>query len=495
MFAASGTGAGSLLASRGGQARTLFMPRSRRRAASRSPASLNGKHGKRGRYDAGSSSSSSSSSDREQLCAFDHSIESRIETIALDKEGASCLPEIFKKALRYRRNWFVDSVLSVRQAFCNFGLSIKAVQKADREKLKEFLESSAGVARLEQVSDYVDELWQEWLTCTNGISFWRNTSARPIVLDLSEVKYSDKFGTELLTIRHQLTTDQIRRLNGWTKAEKDRLLASQEVKIPADDPHFHFKVAKRAKLGAGLGWPRMYGVFETLNFIESLEVGDAIRAFVTRTVWEQHKMGHEIKQGNLSGSDKFHWKKGRSDAFINWVKGKSGHVRVTTNFDHEVTFPGQDPKLFDAKRFDSAVTRLLWWSQPIGQMVQARGVTPYLMDLLGRQCEFEREKIGRCLRGVLNEAFEWPVEVRVQWSSRCFRDTRLAIELLKFGLQNGPFSQTSYIEEAGGDPEVERARKEEESQLPKAQTLPLFDAAHGGEPGKLPGRKPGTPDP
>lgn len=424
----------------------------------------------------------------------------RIETLGLDQEDSpAALTEAFQKAERYRRQWFVNTVLSLRQSFCNYGFAIKARRREDADALKAWMEKSD--EKLEPIQDYVDELWHEWLTFSNAISFWRDRAPRPILLELKDVKYSDLFGSEVLKIRHYLTSEQIDKLRGWSAAEKARIKKDPMLEVRPDDDQFHFKVAKRAKMGKGLGFPQLKGLFESLSFSESLEVGDSLRGFLCRKVYEQHKFGHEIKGGNKAGAPDHFFKKPKGDAWSKFIKGKTGVVSFSGNFDHEISYPGQDPKLFEAKRYESAINRMLWWSAPIGQMIMARGVTPYLMDLLHQQCAFERQKIERHLATTLNEVFNFPVRVRVQWSNRCFKDTRLATELLKFGLQNGPLSQTTYIEEAGGDPEVERSRKSEEASLPKSQTLPLFDSAHGQEPGKgkaptgSPGRKQGTPDP
>jgi hypothetical protein len=420
----------------------------------------------------------------------------KIETLALDEEGSpSNKADAFRKAAYYRRHWFVDGVLALRQGFCNFGCTIKARRREDSAKLKEFMEAQPD-DWTESIHDYVDEVWHGWLTFGNVISFWRGRSTRPILLDLGTVTYSDRFGTAVLKVPHGLKSDEIDRLEGWSKTEKDRLRKGPVIEIRSDDDDFHFKVGKSAKLGDGLGWPPIKGLFETLNFSQSLEVGDSVRAFGTRKVYEQHKMGHEIKAGQKAGDPAHFFKKPKGDAWAKFIKGKTGYVSFSGNFDHEVTFPFMDPKSFAAARYESAVERMMWWSAPVGQMIQARGVTPYLMDLLRQQCLPAREKIGRHLAATLNEGFDFPVPVRVQWSNRCFRDTRLATELLKFGLQNGPFSQATYIEETGGDPDVERERKQEESKLPKVQTLPLFDASHGSEPASGSGGRPaGSPDP
>lgn len=432
-------------------------------------------------------------------CGFE-AVDTTVETLSFGKESGKQAEKLkanaFQKARRWSRHWFVASILQLRQAFFNYGFTLTAADKKDRDKLKAWKTDAKSEKMREWIADYTDDLWSEWLLLENVISFWRNASERPVLLNLEDCEYSDAFGSELLCIKHNLTTEQINKLKGWSEEEKKRLRAKNVLEIGPDDELFHFKVSKRARAGLGLGWPSFMGIFEALGQGESLEVGDAIMAFAGRTVWEQHKIGHEVTAGVMAGTEKFHYNKKHADAFIKACKGKSGHHRVTTPFDHEISFPRVDPKNFDAARYASVIERLRWWSQPLAQMIDARGITPYLLRLLKMQARPAREKMGRHLTQTLNEVFEPPCRVLPAWSNHCFVDERLASDLLKAGLAAGPISQTTFAEEAGYDPELERERKTVEAGLPKAETYPIWDAAHGVNPvtGEMPGKPPGTQD-
>jgi hypothetical protein len=104
---------------------------------------------------------------------------------------------------------------------------------------------------------------------------------------------------------------------------------------------------------------------------------------------------------------------------------------------------------------------------------------------------------------VLNEGFRPPVKVRVKWGDRCFNDLRLAWEMTKTLMQQGPVSLTSALEIADFDPEVEAERKRGEASSSRDdELLPKFDANHGNRLGQVmdglrerAGRPVGTPDP
>lgn len=254
---------------------------------------------------------------------------------------------------------------------------------------------------------------------------------------------------------------------------------------------FAFDVIKRERVGVGFARPGLECVYRTAAQQESLEVRDALLAHVGRTVIEQHQLGHEIKAGIHAGSKANFCNDKKAKAVEEGLRGKTGHVRMVTNFDHKVLFPGPDPAQYEGKKYLACLDRLLLWSMPVGQIILTKTLNPYLMEVFRTQAATERDYLAPHLVTVFRDALGCPVPVRVKWSDRCFRDSRLAADLLKNGLNTGPISQTTYTVEAGYDPTEEREFKAEEAKLPKAQTQPIYDGAHGA-PKKTAGPKPGS---
>jgi hypothetical protein len=408
-------------------------------------------------------------------------------------------------------NWLVGAVIALRLSFYDYGFRLVGESKAETAKIKEWLEEedngTTQPSRAQQVYAYVQDVWNEWLLNDNVISFWRDGTRmkpRPIVLPPEDHKYSDEFGEEILHLKHGLPPSRIDMMKSLTARQKQELKSSSVIKLTKEgallsggevvDIGFHFEVLKRARIGVGLGWPRMCPVFKACAQAESLEASDELRAYASRKLYEKHTMGHEIRNGTHAGLKTHFLTDARSKAVEQKVKDKKGLVHLMTNFDHAVDWLQPDPKFFEGKKYASSIERLLLWSMPLGQMIFAKGVAPFLFEILKVQALKERELVGRHLERTIAEAFEPPAPVKVQWSVRCFKDMRTATDLIKQGLASGPVSQEAFLEEAGLDVETERERKAKEAELPDDVTLPKFDKDHGQQPAKPPGRKRGSPD-
>jgi hypothetical protein len=390
-------------------------------------------------------------------------------------------------------NWFVPVILGLRYVFFNYDLAIKAVNKSDQGKIGTWLAKDDGRVERE-VRRYARDAWMEFLSVDNVACAWRRSTGKPICYPAEKTQFSDDLGEEVLIIRLKLSSDQIRAMQGLTDKERLRLKQNGgNLTLRHGDPDFEFDVARRERAGRGYAWPRLATIFTTCAQNESMEVGDNLIAAMGRLVYEQHKLGHEIKSGLHAGSPQHFYNDKKGKALEKNLKGSVGHVRLATNFDHDITFPRMDPKYFDAKKFESVVRRLALWSMPLGQMILEKGLNPYLMDIFGKQAEEAREYMAEHLPVVYRGAMKAPAAVKVEWSAKCFRDSRLAADLMKSALAGGPASQTSFQRFVGLDPEAERALKQEESELPEAQTFPLYDPSHGA-PDKAAGRKRGTAD-
>jgi len=398
----------------------------------------------------------------------------------------------------YQESWFVGPIMDMRIAFFNYGFKVQAAKKKDTKAINEWLENGDEI--MNGITDYVRDAWMEWMLFDNGVSFWLKDGSRPIMLNLDQCNYKDAFGREILKYMHGIPDKEIDDLALPAELKK-AMKANPEVELPEN----MYRVLKRVKMGMGFGWPRLMGIAKVMAQVESMEVGDNVLGYLCRFVWEQHKMGHAITSGPHAGFNNWFWKKERASAFKKETDGKIGHMRITTNFDHEIAFPYPDMAHFKTEKYQAAVDRLMWWAMPLGHMILAKTITPYLLDLLRTQAETERDIMGRHISAALNAALRPPAKIKVAWSSRIFRDNRIAADLLKFGLGGGPLSQRTFLEEAGFDAEEERARKREEAELTDDEKQPAYDPAHGDPKvaaavakskasGGVSGRPSGTPD-
>jgi hypothetical protein len=440
---------------------------------------------------------------RSEICSSEHvdfsSLDrQRIEGVYYGTESSDDLKAAIVKARYFsRRNLFIRAVNKTRLAFLNAGFCLvpaEGANKKTRAALADWMKKNR--SRHEMVCKYVRDAWREWMTSSNVVSFWRVDSARPTLLNPEDVTFKDTLGSERLKFRLNITDKQIDDMD-WSPAVKARLKESKTIDIGHDDDLFFFKVLKDDKVGTGFAWPDLMPVLLALGQQESLEAGDNILANASRLILELHKMGHEIKSGMLAGSARNFIKKERAEAVQKELKGKVGHVRMAVNFDHAVDWPRPDPKHFEGKKYASIVDRLIWWSLPIGHMITARALNPHLMDTLRTQVLDARAEMAMHLDEVINEVFGageggLPFRVSMKWDHRCLSDSRLLFEMIKNGLNAGPVSQTTYLRSAGLSEEEEREHKQDEADLPKDQTHPLYDAAHG--PPKPNGKPPGKND-
>lgn len=415
--------------------------------------------------------------------------------------------DVFRQARRWARvQRFVTQTLWLRAQFYNHGLLGQREVLVDPKKPKgpRKVETHPGIRALNEgdapkledwkrrhdkaIAAYVRDAWQEFLTLDNLITVWRKGGA-PLVQKLERCAYSDAMAIEEVRIRHGLRPEVVEKLN-LPEAVKKRL-GKPELVLREGDAVFGFDVVKREPVGMGLGWPALAGVFHACAIIENLEVSDRSLSDAMRTIFEQHQLGHEIKNGPHAGSPVHFIKPKRVEA-VKKLKGQKGHVIIATNFDHKILLGAglPDPNRFDSRRFEGAVNHLAYWGMPLAQMFLGKSVNPFLMSLLAEQAKGERELMRPHFVRVFREALGCPVEIRVQWDDAIFWDSRLLLDLLKAGLNGGPLSQETFRERTGFPNADELARKENEAELDITLKAPAWDPNHGKRPGDDKGGKP-----
>jgi hypothetical protein len=256
----------------------------------------------------------------------------------------------------------------------------------------------------------------------------------------------------------------------------------------------HYQVLKRAPVGDGFGCPRVYAAFSTLGQAESMAAGDYALGYAARTVVRQHKLGHEIKNGQRAGLPTHFYKHKRGEEIRKYFEGRLGICEITTNFDHAIDYVSLDPKLFDAAKWDNPLKRLVWWGGPAAALVFGGGDPLQLMTALRVVMTEEREQMAPFLAQVIREVFSPPSAPAIAWSDRCFADPRTAAELLKFSVTQGATSLETLNEQGGNNHQQEAQRKRAEASDPDTW-MPLFDAAHGAsaeEQGEEEGAKEGA---
>jgi len=417
--------------------------------------------------------------------------------------GMAAVPEV-RTALCNARQWHqsnssVESLCGLKRDFANYGLRFRAPGGGRlNPDVAQSLRADPSIARL------IEDVWGEWFLMDNVVAFWRTSppgsdapSCQPFLLRPEECEYSDAYGEVRLKVRRQFEKGALEHL----PVERRRRYMNGFTPDPALGEGF--AVLSRGPRGYGFAWPRLHRVQLALLQHQGMEAGENIAGQACRIVRLLHKIGWEPKTHAQSVDKRLQFYSAERDRSIKRVfGGKIGLLEAVTNFDHDQTLWSpllQSDKLFDAEKWRSTAVRLHDWAGPLGRMLEATTLAPFLSGMLRTQMIAERDRLRPFIAGLIKEGYG--IEAEPVWSTRCFTDPRIAADLIKQLMANGGASLQTGAEEAGLDADTERERKAAEFALYKdaatrGQVMPLLDTAHGGSPAaEGAGRPEGSPDP
>ena len=400
--------------------------------------------------------------------------------------------EAFATARQWAQsNYFIGGLHHLTNLFFNYGLKLTAADPAQRGAFAAWLAQEDGEPEL-RAEKYVFSAVAEWLLQDNLVSFWRDSGDYPYPLPCERCTYTNKLGVEILKVRLGLKATDLAGPE-FTPIERARYLRG-EITVEREQGENYQVLTRGMMCGGGFNYPRMAQVFRTVSQAESMEVGESLLAYAGRTVIRMHHLGWEVRTGNsgLRQTDAM-WDAARAAGIENHFKGlQGGLAEATTNFDHKVSTLWTDPKLYDAKKWDSISTRLQWYGGPLAFLLLARTPNPDLLPLFKAQIQHERRLLRLHLERALNRAMRPPGGIRLLWSNRCFTSPKLFWDMTKALVTQGPLSLRTALEAGDFDPETEAVQKQVESQEDPKLHLPLFDPAHGKRPNDPAGRPTGA---
>ena len=317
-----------------------------------------------------------------------------------DRERPEDMRAMFKLARKWHKeHWFVEQALKLQKAFLNYGLRLTAEDDRGRAQLKKFM---ADPRKKGALLRYIHTVWTEWLLQDNVVSFWRS-EVTPYLLLGETCTYSDAMGIEKLKVDLGYKKGQLE--GSGLSAEEIKRYTSREVTLSEDFDEY-FEVLTRAPRGGGFAVPRLYRVFRVLSQCESMEVGETMLAYAGRLVVRMHRMGWEVKAGgNLAKQSEYLWKRERAKAIKDYFVGRQGYAETTGQFDHKIDIHWVDPKLYESRKWDTIISRLLWWAGPVGFMMMAKSASPFLLQMLKSDAEQDRPMVGAHLESVINQGF------------------------------------------------------------------------------------------
>ena len=398
------------------------------------------------------------------------------------------------------RNWFerqvfLKAITLLKFDLYNYGFKLGAAplpEGADKAAKATWAKKNAAIEKWQEknklaVTKFVRDAWQEWFVQDNAVAVWMKDMP-PIIYPVEHLTYQDDFGIEALSFAHGLARATIDALPGVPLEVRRSLASTKDITLQKQGQRvtnnlFFFETVKRTRVGVGLAWPQLRTLFNTVGMWEGMELADWQLGDALRTVYELHKIGHEIKNGARAGMPDHFLKQKRARAVDHIIKNNKNTMaaikRLVVNFDHEISDPRPDPKHFSGERYGGALDRLMYWAMPIAQMLFAKQVNPWHGPFLKAKAHTERGYVGPFIEAVLRSAMGAPEGTTCLWDDDLFVDSRVMLDTLKTGLASGPLSQTTFLEKTGHNPDKERDRKDAENDLPDHVKKPAFDAAHG----------------
>lgn len=385
-------------------------------------------------------------------------------------------------ALLYiKHNYFADGF-----RFCDLSKKVKVWRTKAQSKGFDFIRFSGDV-------------WTEWLACDNVVVFWREPKKGSgklpsvVVLDCEICTYDDTLGAKSLKVKpgHKKLSDaQIRMLGPrWAKA----WIEGREVELMEDQGEY-FEVLSRAKVGKGMGEPRIVQVLESLSTYELLGLADWTGAWEHKDLIQHITKGHEIKNGDLAGLPKHFITKKQQAAIMKAMKVLSGGRRVVTNFDMKILWQFLNPNFFDGKKYDGTVAKLENWGGAAALLLKSGQTSPLLMDVFAAEGRSNRQKVGNFIDRILNNAnfhaeLPPPEEVQVGWNEQSFLNIKMMLEWIRLGCANGLVSPQTGRNAMGVENDTETALMREAHKHPEDFTPP-FEAKQGMVGGSKGGGRP-----
>lgn len=408
------------------------------------------------------------------------------------RERPSTIQDAQHSARRwFNDNWLVETMVGLRTMFFNFGLRVQPVDKQDADELKKWLDTPEdGKAPREALYQHIEDVWNEWNIMDNVVTFWMEDML-PWTLNPEQCLYTNTFGNERLTVRLNLDKQELVGAQMLDRSQIERYTGGREIKLNNKNPAEQFRVLTRAKRYHGFCNPRLKRTFMVLGQMESMEAGEHAYAYGGRLVIRMTKLGFEVRNAAAAMKQAdYMWNQKRHEAVMKGFRGHQGLMDATSNFDQKTEYVWTDPKLYDARKWETIINRMIWWAGPIGFMILAKQTPPHLFEFMKAEAVANRCKVGAHLENSLNLCGALPCPVKLTWSNKCFRDPRLAWTMAQGLLDAGPLSPQAALAEAEFDPEEEVANKREAAKKPEDYT-PLFDKNHGNRPGEE-GRPPGA---
>lgn len=342
------------------------------------------------------------------------------------------------------RNWFVRKVLAGRLGVYSMGFRFAG------DDAQAWAES--GTYDFAQMQE---DMILEWLVSDAVVAWWNRNpedGSLPVVniTNLEEVDYEVIGGIPQITVELKSNSkldDSFKEKLGERLFEAFK--KGRKLIIPKGDPDFDFQVMKTGKSAAnGFQPSAMIGIFDDLDFIEAIRVGDWNGAKARWEIIRHTKKGAAITNGPNSGSTRNNAKSADLKMILKAMKEIYGKTDIATNYDQEIDWKTFPKEHFHADLLLETKQRLLFWSGVFGILLmksdaQISGLAAFLMEQLRTEVLSFRQRFSRFLRSIYqSESFRQGIpempDLVPQWSQDGLLTldafTKLVTTLATYGL-------------------------------------------------------------
>lgn len=291
------------------------------------------------------------------------------------------------------RNWFIRGVCEAR--LCVYGHGFRFVSEEANAW------AGQGTYPFAQVQD---DMIQEWLVSKAVVAYWRKDSEpgtlpKIHVPDVEAVHYQVIGGVPqiTLTVERQSKIDpaleQAIGTRMWQAVQTGKSLTI----IQGVDEEYDFAVMKSGKSAAELQPSPMVTIFEDLDFVEAIRVGDWNGAKARWEIIRHTKKGYGVSSGPNAGTTRNNAKTAELKTILAAMKSLLGKTDVATNFDQEISWLTFPKEHFHPELLAETKQRLLFWSGIFGVLLlktdsQITGLSSFMMDQLRAEVLSFREK-------------------------------------------------------------------------------------------------------
>jgi hypothetical protein len=393
--------------------------------------------------------------------------------------------EIDKLArLVVERNWFARSIHEQRLNVYSHGF--RFTTKEAREW--------AGKGTYPFVR-YQKDMIEEWLVSRNLVVWWKKNpeSGKLPALNVpnnGDVEFEVIGDVQQIT----LTFETKRNLAPEMEAKLGKRLfeaikKGKKLVIAEGDLEFDFRVMKSGK-SAAPGFPvsPIVTIFDDLDFIEAIRVGDWTGAKARWELIRQTKKGYAVTSGPSSGTPRNNAKPAELKAIVKKMAEIMGKLDMATNFDHDISYVTLPQEFFHPDLLAEVKQRLLMFGGVFAVMLlktdsQIVGLGEFLMQMLRNEVLSFREEFSKLLFSIYQaESFRSGVpdapELIPLWSVKPLYSAKALNELITTQATYGLAAPQTLRELLDIDNDAESARMLESHEEPK-QFTPPFEPRQG----------------